>query len=245
MKNFAILGLLLGLLVIAALACSEASAAPEIEVPDAYEPSVDAANFTASTVIDHRYFPLVPGTISIFEGKEDDDTIRIEEHVTSETRRVLGIDTVVVRVQEWINGELAEDTLDWYAQDNEGNVWYFGEDSKDYEKGKLVGTEGSWEAGVDGAKPGIIMKAEPQVGQAYRQEYWKGEAEDMGEVIRVNDSTSVRYGSFEGVVVIKEWAPLEPDVVEHDYYAPGVGPILEVVVKGGSERIELVEKTTN
>ena len=147
-------------------------------------------------------------------------------------------------VKEWVDGELAEDTFDWYAQDSSGNVWYFGEDSKEYEDGVFVGTEGSWQAGVDGAKPGIIMKANPQIGDSYRQEYYLDEAEDMGKVIKLNESTSVPYGSFDGVLVILEWNPLEPKVIEHDYYAPGVGAILEVVVKGGSERVELVEIRT-
>ena len=132
-------------------------------------------------------------------------------------------------------------TSDWYAQDNDGNVWYFGEDSREYEDGEEVSTEGSWQAGVDGAQPGIIMKANPRIGDSYRQEYYPGEAEDMGQVIRLNESASVPYGSFGEVLVILEWNPLEPDVIEHDYYAPGVGAILEVVVEGEPERVELVE----
>ena len=123
-------------------------------------------------------------------------------------------------------------------------MWYFGEDSTEYEKGKAVSTEGSWEAGVDGAQPGILMKAEPRLWDAYRQEYLPDEAEDMGEVININESTSVRYGPFDALVVIKEWTPLEPDVIEYDYYAQGIGAILEEVVKGGAERIELVKITT-
>ena len=142
---------------------------------------------------------------------------------------------------ELVDGELAEETFDWYAQDNDGNVWYFGEDSKEYEEGEVVSTEGSWEAGVDGAKPGIIMKANPQIGDSYRQEHYPGEAEDLGEVIRLNESASVPRGSYDGVLVIQEWSPLEPDVIEHVYYAPGIGVILEEVVEGGARRVELAK----
>ena len=225
-------------------ACSDSSEEDVIKISaeGPYAPNISQTNFSRSTVVDNPYFPLKPGTTSIYEGTEDDDKIRVEEFVTDDTRLIMGVPCVVVRVTEWINGELVEDTLDWYAQDNDGNVWYFGEDSRDYEDGELVGTEGSWEAGVDGAKAGLIMKAEPRVGDAYRQEYYKGETEDMGEVIDLNGSATVPYGSFDGLVVITEWTPLEPGVIEHDYYALGVGPVLEVVVKGGSERLELVEK---
>jgi hypothetical protein len=104
-------------------------------------------------------------------------------------------------------------------------VWYFGEDTKEYEEGEVVSTKGSWEAGVDGAKPGIIMQGEPKVGQTYRQEYYKGEAEDMAKVIRSNKSLTVPYGSFDHVLVTKEWTPLEPSYHEHKYYAPGVGQV--------------------
>ena len=239
MRPILIVSTLIGLLLLAIAGCGGSSEAEAVIVPAAL-PKIDPANFVDSQVIDNPYFPLKPGTTAIYDGTEEDDTVHIEEFVTHETRQIMGVTAVVVRVREWINGELAEDTVDWYAQDREGNVWYFGELSKEYEDGEFVGTEGSWEAGVDGATAGIIMKANPQVGDAYRQEYLPGEAEDMGEVIRLNESTSVPFGSFEGVVVILEWNPLEPDVLEYDYYARGVGAILEEVVEGEAERIELV-----
>jgi hypothetical protein len=135
----------------------------------------------------------------------------------------MGVECVVVNDKAWENGKLIERTYDWHAQDKEGNVWYFGEDTKEYENGKVVSTKGSWEAGVDGAKPGIIMQAHPKVGQSYRQEYYKGEAEDMAKVINLNESVTVPYGSFDHVLVTKEWTPLEPSYAEHKYYAPGVG----------------------
>jgi hypothetical protein len=138
-----------------------------------------------------------------------------------------------------VHDEVTEDTYDWYAQDRDGNVWYMGEDSKDYENGQVKSTEGSWEAGVHGALPGIVMQAHPAVGQAYRQEYYKGQAEDMAEVAQVGTTKAIALGQYTDVVVIKEWNPLEPDVVEQKYYAPGVGVIAEETLKGGDEKAEL------
>jgi hypothetical protein len=155
----------------------------------------------------------------------------------------MGVAVTVVHDTVRVDGELVEDTHDWFAQDADGAVWYFGEESKDYENGTLVGTKGSWEAGVDGALPGIVMPAEPKAGFAYRQEYYRGEAEDMGEVARVAQRASVTFGAFRDLVVIREWNPLEPDVVEEKYYAPGVGLVLEQVTAGGDERSELIEHT--
>jgi hypothetical protein len=123
-------------------------------------------------------------------------------------------------------------------------VWYFGEDTKEYENGEVVSTSGSWEAGVDGALPGIIMKAVPQVGDSYRQEYYAGEAEDMAEVLSLSETAAVASGSYENLLKTKEWTPLEPGLLEHKYYAAGIGMVLEVVVEGGSGRIELVSIET-
>ena len=243
MKCIAVLSMFFGLLLLTIAGCGDEEAITPAIVPTDL-PAFDPANFVDSDIIDNQYFPLKPGTTRIWDGTEDEDTILIEEYVTHETKQILGVTCVVVRVQEWVDGELAEDTFDWYAQDSSGNVWYFGEDSKEYEEGEVVSTEGSWQAGVDGATPGMIMKANPQIGDSYRQEYLLDEAEDMGKVIKLNESISVPYGSFDGLVVILEWSPLEPEVIEHDYYAPGVGSILEVVVKGGAERVELVEIRT-
>jgi hypothetical protein len=138
------------------------------------------------------------------------------------------------------DGEVIEDTFDWFAQDRDGNVWYLGEDTKEFEDGELVSTEGSWEAGTKGAQPGIIMQASPQVGVGYRQEYFPGEAEDLAEVLRLDGKATVPFGSFEDLLVIEEWNPLEPKVIENKYYARGIGVVLEEQVKGGSERVELI-----
>ena len=204
-----------------------------------YRPGLDAADFQAD--IDNPYFPLAPGMRWVYEGAEGDEVERVEVVVTSERKEVLGISAVVVRDTVTIDDELVEDTFDWFAQDHDGNVWYLGEDTKEYEDGQVVSTAGSWEAGVDGAEAGIVMLGDPTVGRAYRQEYYPGEAEDLAEVVRRRVSEDVAAGSFDDIVVIREWNPLEPEVVEEKYHAPGVGPILAVVVEGGAGREELVE----
>jgi hypothetical protein len=241
MKRILILTLNLGFALIFALGCGEDD--PVIDVGDeTYNPVINPADFVEQ--IDNQYLPMTPGTTFVYDGESEDGKEKIEVNVTHETKEILGVTCIVVRDRVWVNDELVEDTFDWFAQDKDGNVWYFGEDSKEYEGGKVVSTEGSWEAGVDGAKPGIIMKGNPQVGDAYRQEYYEDEAEDMAEVLSLNESVSVPYGSFENCLKTQEWTPLEPDVVENKYYAPGVGVIKEVAVEGESERVELVEVKT-
>lgn len=204
-----------------------------------YAVVIDPANFVSK--IDNPYFPLAPGTTFVYEGKTEDGLEHTETSITHATKVILGVTCVEVNDRVTVDGELAEQTLDWYAQDKDGNVWYFGEDTKEYEKGEVVSTKGSWEAGVDGAQPGIIMKANPQVGESYRQEYYKGEAEDMAEITSLAGSTSVPFGSFDNLLVTKEWTPLEPDIVANKYYSKGVGLLLEETVKGGSERVELID----
>ncbi len=138
------------------------------------------------------------------------------------------------------DGEVVEDTLDWYGIDKRYNIWYFGEIALNFEDGELADIEGSWTSGVDGAKPGIIMKADPQVGDVYRQEFLLGDAEDMGEVLSLTESARVPYGAFDNCLMTKDYTPIEPGVFEHKYYAPGIGPVLEVNPETG-ERVELVE----
>jgi hypothetical protein len=224
----------------AATTTSAGTPEPVIDVGDGgnYAPELRPEDFVAT--VDNPYFPLRPGDRWVYEGRDGEDVERIEVVVTRKFKEVLGIRAVVVRDTVTIDGELAEDTYDWYAQDKDGNVWYLGEDTKEYENGKVVSTEGSWEAGVDGAYAGIIMQADPQVGTAYRQEYYPGQAEDLAEIIDVGASASVRAGDFDDVVVIREWNPLEPDVVEEKSYAPGIGVVLEHKTAGGEGRIELL-----
>jgi hypothetical protein len=204
----------------------------------AYAPHIDPADFT--TEIDNKYFPLKPGTTFVYEGKFEGATERDEMSVTHDTKRVMGVECVVVNDRVTEDGKLIEQTYDWYAQDKEGNVWYLGEDVTEYKNGKVTGHEGSWESGVDGAKPGIAMQANPKVGNSYRQEYYKGVAEDKAKVLSLNESATVPYGSFDHVLMTEEWTPLEPNIVERQYYVAGVGDIIESTVKGPPERIELV-----
>lgn len=204
---------------------------------------LDPADFT--TEIDNRYWPMRPGTRWVYretdaEGAEQRDVVT----VTNETREVMGVEVRVVHDVVTEDGELVEDTFDWYAQDADGNVWYLGEDTKEYEEGKVATTAGSWEAGVDGALPGVIVPAEPEVGMTYRQEHYAGEAEDAAEILSLSERAGVPYGSFEDVLLTKDFTPLEPDVLEYKLYAPGVGPVLAIGVSGGSDREELVRLTT-
>jgi hypothetical protein len=136
-------------------------------------------------------------------------------------------------------GEVVEDTYDWYGQDTWGNVWYLGENTKEFDKGK-VSTEGSWEAGVDGAEAGILLPGSPQVGMAYRQEYYEGEAEDAGEILSLDEKAEVPFGAFQDVLMTRDTTPLEPDLVEHKFYARDVGPVMALTVAGGSDREELL-----
>jgi hypothetical protein len=184
-----------------------------------YTPRINPNDFT--TTIDNEYFPMKPGTTFVYQGGTESDRMT----VTHSTEKVMGVECVVVDDRAWEDGKLVEKTYDWFAQDKKGNVWYFGEDTKEYENGKVVSTKGSWEAGVDGAKPGIMMQAEPKVGQTYRQEYYPGEAMDMARVLGSNVSVTVPYGSFDRVLETKEWTPLEPVFFEKKYYVRGVGPL--------------------
>jgi hypothetical protein len=206
-----------------------------------YAPDIDPANFVA--VIDNPYMPWLAGSRWVYEGEVDGEPERTEVVVTNKHKTIIGIEATVVRDSVYAGDELTEDTLDWYAQDRDGNVWYLGEDTKEYEDGEVVSTEGSWEAGVDGAQPGIVMPADPTVGFAYRQEYYAGEAEDMGEIIDVGGSVDVPAGHYDDVITTKDWTPLEPEVIEQKMYAPSVGAVREELVAGGDELSELVEFT--
>ena len=206
-----------------------------------YSVTIDPADFVPE--IDNDRLPFVPGSTWVYESTGREEVERIEVVVTDEQRIVMGVTTTVVRDTVTVDGELVEDTYDWYAQDQEGNVWYFGEETAEYEDGEIVSTAGAWEAGVDGALPGIAMEADPTVGDSYRQEYYPGEAEDLAEVVRSGESQEVVFGAFDDLIVIEEWTPLEPDVVEEKSYASGVGVVLETTVQGGSGRIELFSFT--
>ena len=220
-------------------ACGGGTTAPVIDPGDGgtYEFTLGPADFVAG--IDNAYLPMAVGSRWVYEGGGE----RIEVEVLAETRVVMGITATVVHDAVTEGGELVEDTYDWYAQDTAGNVWYLGEESTEYQNGQPTSTAGSWEAGVDGALPGIAMPADPTLGLAYRQEFYAGKAEDMAEIARTGETVSIPVGDFTGVIVITEWTPLSPDTVEEKYYASGVGVIKEAAVRGGSGSAQLVEYT--
>ena len=206
-----------------------------------YDPVVDPADFVDR--IDNPYVPLIPASKWVYEGTADGEPEHDEVAVTSERKTILGIPAIVVRDTVSADGAVTEDTFDWYAQDRNGNVWYLGEDSKTYDHGTLTGTEGSWEAGVDGARPGIVMPAHPKPGDANRQEFSPGVAEDLGQVTHADTRIRVPAGRYRHVIVTKEWSPLEPRIVEQKRYAPGIGLVAEDTLQGGHDRTRLVAFT--
>lgn len=213
-------------------------------------PDFNAASFSDSLTIDNPYLPLVPGTTYVYEPVPNEDDVISVMVVTNSIKTVTvdgkSIDCREVHDYESEDGLLVEDTYDWYAQDDEGNVWYCGEDTEAYtydDDGNLIetSTEGSWEAGVGGALPGFLIVAEPKTGDCYQQEYYEGEAEDMARVLRDNASVSIDLGDYDQCLKTKEWTPLDRGVVEHKYYAPGVGLVYIEELKEKTVRVELVD----
>ena len=204
----------------------------------AYAPSIDASAFTST--VDHPLNPLRPGTTFIFDGAGE----HTETTVTAKTRTIMGVPTTVVHDRVFEDGKLIEDTEDYYAQDGDGNVWYFGEDTAECEGGKPGSREGAWIAGEGGAQPGVVMLADPRPEDRYRQEYLAGHAEDLARVIGTEPSVTVPAGTYADVLVTEETTPLEPDLVEDKVYAAGVGLIEERTIKGGSGTVTLTEIRT-
>jgi hypothetical protein len=204
---------------------------------------LDPASFT--TDIDNRYWPMAPGTRwTYLEVAEDGEELRVVVTVSTETKRLAnGITARVVRDTVMSGTRVVEDTVDWYAQDADGNVWYLGEKTAEFTDGKISSRAGSWEAGVDGALPGIAVPAEPTDGMAYRQEYYAGHAEDNGEVLGVQEQVEVAAGRYQQALLTKDTNALEPGINEYKLYAPGVGPVLALGISGGAGREELVEAT--
>jgi hypothetical protein len=209
-------------------------------LPQGSDPlDLDPAAFTVE--IDHPYWPMSPGDQWTYrETDEEGQIFDVVVTVTDQTREIAnGVTARVVRDTASQDGEVVEDTFDWYAQDGDGNVWYLGEDTAEFEDGEIASTAGSFEAGVDGALAGIILPAEPAPGMRYRQEYYEGEAEDNGEVLGTAEMADVPFGHFEDMLLTKDTSTIEPDVLEYKLYAPGVGPVLTLGVSGGGGREEL------
>ncbi len=201
-----------------------------------YDPPIKPADFTRR--IDNPYLPLTPGTVFTYRAPHG----RVVVDVTHKTKKIAGVTCVVVHDVGYVDGQIEEDTFDYYAQDRAGNVWYFGEDTAQFEDGVVVGVEGGWIAGESGAKPGIVMPAIPKIGTPYRQEFLLGTAEDAAEIKSLNDPVKVPYGAFGKSLATREFSPLEPDAVEMKYYVRGLGQVLAVDLTNG-EREALVKIT--
>ena len=223
---------------------SREAPAPSGDLPRGSDPvELDPTEFTPGS--DNPYFPLEPGRQWTYrETDESGATAEVVVTVSSETKQIAnGVEARVVRDTVTEDGELVEDTFDWYAQDAEGNVWYLGEETAEFEDGKLATREGSFEAGVDGGLPGVIMPGDPAAGMEYRQEYYEGEAEDNGEVLALGQQAEVPMGHYDDALLTADTSAIEPDVNEFKLYAPDVGMVLALGVSGGGGREELVSTT--
>ena len=206
-----------------------------------YAPTIDPANFV--TGVDNPYWPLTPGTAYRFKGVRGTTPQHDDEVVTQRTKTILGIPSTIVRDTVSERSGPVERTFDYYAQDRQGNVWYMGELSLEKRGGRFVKASDSWLSGVHGAQPGIIMPADPQPGDSYRQEYYPpGQALDEAHVLATDGHATVPYGSYDNVLVTSEYSPLEPQT-EQKYYVSGLGEVKEKVVKGHHEEFQLVKVT--
>lgn len=206
--------------------------------PGPYDPVLKPANFVGT--ITNRYAPFKPGKWWEYRKQTDEGVERVRVEVLDQRRQILGIQATVVRDRVWLDGELVEDTIDWLAQDRQGNVWYLGELARNYEDGRLESLDGSWEAGKNGAKPGLWMTGAPKVELFYRQEWDPGSAEDVVEVESVNAPDDVPFRNSKPVLMTEDWTPLSPDGLELKFYVPGVGFVMEVEVANG-ETLRLVD----
>jgi hypothetical protein len=199
---------------------------------------LDPADFTTS--IDNQYWPMRPGSHWVYREVENREAQRVDVTVTNRTKMLGGIEARVVHDRVSRNGETLEDTYDWYAQDSDGNLWYLGENTAEYENGKLKTKEGSWAYGADGAEAGVVVPASPKQGMSYREEYYAGHAEDAAEVLNVGSQVQVPLGRYQGAMLTRNFSSIEPTVEEMKLYAKGVGPVMELLVSGGSGRTELL-----
>ena len=226
------------LVLVFVTACSNSSGYVE-----EYKFNLTSADFIAG--IDNPYLPFIPGSAWVYEDTLEGGIVeRNEIIVLQETHDVNGVSATVVHDIVYLDGQIVEETYDWYAQDKGGNVWYLGEAVDNYENGAVVNHDGSWEWGVDGALPGVMMWADPSahLNEQYYQEYYAGEAEDTGKVLSIDEKVAVPFGSFENVVKTYDFSAIDPDLQEHKFYAKGVGLIKEINIKTGEE-VVLIEFT--
>jgi hypothetical protein len=200
---------------------------------------IDPSDFVRR--VDNPWFPLRPGTVYRHRGMKDGKRALIVFAVTHRTKKILGVKNTVVEDRLYVGGRLQELARDWYAQDRRGNVWYFGEHIKEFDaKGHRIPAKGAWKAGVDGARPGIVMPARPRVGMTFQPEYYRDKAEDHYRILDLSAKLTVPYGSFKNVLVMTERTRLEPGVVGLKYHARGFGQIKETVAEGPHETLSLV-----
>jgi hypothetical protein len=205
-------------------------------IDSGYKPAISPTKFINSTKVINSYYPLTPGKKYIYEGQTKDGLERVEEQRLTSTKIILGITCIVAEFKSFLNGTLIEKANDWYAQDTTGNLWYFGEAVDNYNpNGSLKDHAGSWEAGVDGAQPGIIMPANPQTGMKYREEYYFNHAEDQAEITAIGQMVIIPFGTFNNCIKTRNFTELEPDLNENKYYAPGIGLVKEVNITDNTE----------
>jgi hypothetical protein len=224
-----------------AAAAPSATPQPSNPLPTGGQPiRLDPAQF--STEITHPYWPMKPRTRWTYREVEEGKVKEAVVVVTTQTKKIAnGVTARVVRDTVRVGRSIIEDTFDWYAQDKQGNLWYLGEDTAEFRNGKVASRGGSFEAGVNGALPGIILPADPAPGMRYRQEYYAGEAEDNGEVLSSHEMAQVPVGRYRDALLTKDTSTIEPDVAEYKLYARGVGLVLTVGVSGGNSREELLK----
>jgi hypothetical protein len=229
----------------ALVACSSDSGTasrPEPDLPSSTGTKIDPSDFVLP--VDNPYFPLEPGTTYRYEGIKEGRRAVDVFFVSNDTKTILGVANTVVVDKLYVDGELEEIAHDWYSQDRQGNVWYFGETIKEFDhNGNRIPAKGAWQAGVDGARPGIVMPAQPEVGDVFRPEYYRGNAEDRYRILDLTAKVTVPYGSFSDVLVISEQTRLEPGVLGLKFHALGIGQIKESVPKGPHETLSLVSVT--
>jgi hypothetical protein len=251
-KRMTVIAALVGLAVavdaVPATATTPARAAthgPSCPLPvfgpgSAYHPRIDPASFTST--VDNPWFPLQPARTLVYVGVKDGTAAVDVVAASRRTRVVDGVRTRVVEDRLYLGGVLKERTADYYAQDRCGNVWYFGEDTAELDRlGRVVDTSGSFLAGADGAQPGVVMQAHPQLGRTFRQEWYRGEAEDVFTAVGLDVRVTVPYGSFRHALRTRETTALEPGVVDNKYYVRGIGEVAELAVRGPREKLVLVD----
>jgi len=210
------------------------------ELPHGDDPvDLDPAEFTSN--IDNPYWPMEPGTRWVYrETAAGEVPLRVDVRVTHRTRMIEGIESRVVHDVVTERGEIIENTFDWYAQDSGGSIWYMGEFTREYENGVPVNTEGSFEHGKDGAQAGVIVPAKPRPGCSFRQEYYEGEAEDRGRILSLREDIKVSGDRYRDVLSTSDWIAIEPFVLEHKFYAPGVGPVMVAGLSPDASQEQLV-----